>query len=455
MNVRLQTNNILDHHTAQSGAGIYVTANCRVTLDNSNQLMNNHTIPAADGNGGGVCAINSDLKILGDTLIENSAASRGGGVFCRVWDDPATTDYLSNAGFTQAKLTVKSGQIKDNEARYGGGLYAAGPDPGNKLMNKLMVEVNEITVLDKNSAAESGGGSFVLRLDEFIFETNKVSNNTAKSGGGGYVNIRTFGQPLKVRRNDFIDNWAVTHGTGLVLYSCELTRRDVLINTFRGVRGGGAMGRGLKTFTSLTASPRLPMRRCPLPTTARKSRTLRNHASRIAANAATIVPHRRHATHGMRRRAADPPLPPVPAYTIQIRTPVTVHYRRRFMRRAALIALVAATAALAQPKVTAEKEAAIKADLVGQIDAMKKQAQVMVDSVFSFGELGFQEFETSKYLSGILEKEGFKIERGIAGIPTVVGGHLGIRQAGDLAGIGYRRHPAGLAEARRGLARAA
>jgi hypothetical protein len=54
----------------------------------------------------------------------------------------------------------------------------------------------------------------------------------------------------------------------------------------------------------------------------------------------------------------------------------------------------------------------------GQIDAMKKQAQVMVDSVFSFGELGFQEFETSKYLTGILEKEGFKIERNYAGIPT-------------------------------------
>ena len=60
----------------------------------------------------------------------------------------------------------------------------------------------------------------------------------------------------------------------------------------------------------------------------------------------------------------------------------------------------------------------MKADLTGQIDAMKKQAQVMVDSVFSFGELGFQELETSRYLTGILEKEGFKIERGVAGIPT-------------------------------------
>jgi aminobenzoyl-glutamate utilization protein B len=82
-----------------------------------------------------------------------------------------------------------------------------------------------------------------------------------------------------------------------------------------------------------------------------------------------------------------------------------------------ILALTAATVA-AQNKVTAEKEASIKADLAGQIDGMKKQAQVMVDSVFSFGELGFQEFETSKYLTGILEKEGFKIDRGIAGIPT-------------------------------------
>jgi len=59
-----------------------------------------------------------------------------------------------------------------------------------------------------------------------------------------------------------------------------------------------------------------------------------------------------------------------------------------------------------------------KAQVVRDVDAMSKQTQVMVDTVFSFGELGFQEFETSKYLTGILEKEGFKIERGISGIPT-------------------------------------
>jgi aminobenzoyl-glutamate utilization protein B len=88
------------------------------------------------------------------------------------------------------------------------------------------------------------------------------------------------------------------------------------------------------------------------------------------------------------------------------------------MKKFATVLLLGAACALGQTKLSPEKEAAMKADLVGQIDAMKKQAQVMVDSVFSFGELGFQEFETSKYLSGILEKEGFHIERNVAGVPT-------------------------------------
>ena len=42
----------------------------------------------------------------------------------------------------------------------------------------------------------------------------------------------------------------------------------------------------------------------------------------------------------------------------------------------------------------------------------------MVDSVFSFGELGMQEVETSKYLTAQLEKFGFKVTRGQSGMPT-------------------------------------
>ncbi|HMF73836.1 MAG TPA: hypothetical protein VK616_20285, partial [Flavitalea sp.] len=65
------------------------------------------------------------------------------------------------------------------------------------------------------------------------------------------------------------------------------------------------------------------------------------------------------------------------------------------------------------PKVEALKIAVIKS-----IYSKSKMAQEMVDQVFSFSELGFQEIETSAYLTGILEKNGFTIERGIGGIPT-------------------------------------
>src|SRR3954464_3697185 len=61
---------------------------------------------------------------------------------------------------------------------------------------------------------------------------------------------------------------------------------------------------------------------------------------------------------------------------------------------------------------------AMKADLVGKVESLKTRSQIMNDQIFSFAELGFQEFETSKYLTETLEHEGFTVQRGVAGIPT-------------------------------------
>lgn len=60
----------------------------------------------------------------------------------------------------------------------------------------------------------------------------------------------------------------------------------------------------------------------------------------------------------------------------------------------------------------------LKDEVAREIDNQAKLIQVMVDKVFSFGEPAFQEFETVKYLTGILEENGFKVERNVAGIPT-------------------------------------
>lgn len=59
-----------------------------------------------------------------------------------------------------------------------------------------------------------------------------------------------------------------------------------------------------------------------------------------------------------------------------------------------------------------------KKEVLVALNAKTKTAQEMVDMVFSFSELGFQEKETSAYLTGILRKNGFVVDTGIGGIPT-------------------------------------
>ena len=78
-----------------------------------------------------------------------------------------------------------------------------------------------------------------------------------------------------------------------------------------------------------------------------------------------------------------------------------------------LAAQAPATAAPSDPRLEA-----LKRELISDIDGRAKFTQEMVDQIFSFGELGFQEVETSKYLIALLRKEGFRIEEGYAGIPT-------------------------------------
>ncbi len=60
----------------------------------------------------------------------------------------------------------------------------------------------------------------------------------------------------------------------------------------------------------------------------------------------------------------------------------------------------------------------LRKEVLADVDARATFTQQMVDQIFSFGELGFQEFETSKYLVALLRKEGFAVEEGYAGIPT-------------------------------------
>src|SRR5215467_4912293 len=86
-----------------------------------------------------------------------------------------------------------------------------------------------------------------------------------------------------------------------------------------------------------------------------------------------------------------------------------------------IVALIVAAPLAQKP---AEKPAAnpkldaLKQEAVADVESRKVFAQQMVDQIFSYGELGFQETETSRYLIDILKKNGFGVEEGVAGIPT-------------------------------------
>ena len=114
------------------------------------------------------------------------------------------------------------------------------------------------------------------------------------------------------------------------------------------------------------------------------------------------------------------------------------------------------TAAPAQEPATVDPSspalAGLNAEAAAMVDDSRKLTQEIVDSLFSFAELGFQEFETQAYLTALLEENDFEVERGVSGIPSswwatwgegapviALGSDVdGIPKSSQLPGVAYR-----------------
>src|SRR5687767_4997384 len=86
----------------------------------------------------------------------------------------------------------------------------------------------------------------------------------------------------------------------------------------------------------------------------------------------------------------------------------------------ACVSAALAAAGFAQPPRGGEaaRVTRLKAEAIATVDASQKQVQEIVDSLFSFSELAFQEFETQRYLSRLLESNGFTVETGVSSMPS-------------------------------------
>jgi aminobenzoyl-glutamate utilization protein B len=126
----------------------------------------------------------------------------------------------------------------------------------------------------------------------------------------------------------------------------------------------------------------------------------------------------------------------------------------RFATLTLVLALAALPAAAPQKPAAARRPdpadarlQALKQQAIAEVDAMATLTQQMIDQVFSYGELGFQEVETSRYLTGVLRKNGFTVTEGMAGIPTAWVASWGsgkpvIALGSDIDGLPQTRSPA-------------
>jgi aminobenzoyl-glutamate utilization protein B len=93
---------------------------------------------------------------------------------------------------------------------------------------------------------------------------------------------------------------------------------------------------------------------------------------------------------------------------------------RSIARRAVPIVLAAT---LALPSVLAAQNSdprleRLKEQALEKVQDNAKMVQEIIDMLYSFGELGMQEFETQRYLTGLLADHGFQVEKGVAGMPS-------------------------------------
>ena len=90
------------------------------------------------------------------------------------------------------------------------------------------------------------------------------------------------------------------------------------------------------------------------------------------------------------------------------------------MKRVLLFSIVTAILFVNVSGATAPTAQDPKATAFDAIDRNKEEIAKVGDAIFSFAELGMQEFETSKLLCPGSERHGIEVEMGISGIPTAI-----------------------------------
>ncbi|EMI28449.1 choice-of-anchor Q domain-containing protein [Rhodopirellula europaea] len=241
--VSLFDTSITRNFANRAGGGIESAGGTRLDLESIDLIGNvaGPTGSAAPGNGGGIHVTGTgDTTITGGSVLDNSAAREGGGL----WNDQGTMTVVG----TLISENVASGGAADDG---GGGIFNNG---GTLLVSRATISMNAA-----NGVAGSGGGVLSVGGQATISDSTLTGNVANRAGGG----IEVAGGTLtELTDTDLIDNVAgpdgsAAPGNGGGLHvtgggDTTITGGDVRSN-FAALEGGGLWnGSGTMTVDGTT-----------------------------------------------------------------------------------------------------------------------------------------------------------------------------------------------------------
>ena len=216
---------ILENTTNSSGGGISVK-NSDLTVTDS-EIRNN---VAGGQNGGGVEIIgsatdNKEHTITDTQITDNRAEERGGGVFVN-----------------KASITIKDSTLDKNHAMHVDGSQASSEGGGLGVMGGKDITLDNTKVT--NNSAKDGGGIWVRDdVDTAVTIKNGcvISNNQSVYGGGGIFIRQDYNKKISASiENALIENNSTENGGGIYLIrKVGLTLKDTRILGNNATNGGG------------------------------------------------------------------------------------------------------------------------------------------------------------------------------------------------------------------------
>lgn len=226
------------NNTATNNDGAIYLVNSTMTMDNG-YIHDN----LSGGSGGGICAIGSSFSMSNGRIEHNTAGLHGGGIY---FDNSKGGD--GNTGVANRKFSFSGGSISHNTSGgFGGGvcIYTGGQDGCSFELTGG--EINDNTAEDGGGVYLNGWAKYTMQLTD----TN-VENNTAYLGGGVMIyNAHLNYKNGLIRYNRAIKREGNTKPTTMYLVNhClwDSVKSEDYVNTNLSGIGGGVYSTWGKTF---------------------------------------------------------------------------------------------------------------------------------------------------------------------------------------------------------------